>query len=98
MVVPGSLCTGSASILPLGFGRQAVVSARLTLIELLQKYECVVPRNLFYRLVGMALEFAWIVTHHNFPLSLCNRVLPQIKRLTNGDTVGGQFGANRFFI
>src|SRR5262249_28857677 len=85
-------------ILPLGFGRQVVVPTLLPLAELVQKGERVVPRNTFHWLVRMAPELAWIVAHHRFPLRLRDRVLPQIKRLADGDTVGWPFEPCRFCI
>ena len=46
----------------------------------------------------MALESAWIVAHHRFPLRLRDWVLPQIKRLADGDPVGRLFVIMRFCI
>src|SRR5688572_823404 len=44
------------------------------------------------------LEAAWIMVHHGFPLRLGDRVLPQIKRLADGDPVGGLFPIFRIWI
>src|SRR5262249_46392191 len=98
MMVPGGLRTGSARILPFRFGRQAVVPTLFLLGELVQKCLYVVPRNIFHWSVGLVPEMAGIVAHHRCPLLLCDRVLPQIKRLTDGDSMGWFFAIRRFSI
>src|SRR5262245_38944253 len=98
MVVPGVLRTSTERIFPLSFGREAVVPTNFLFVELVQKGLYVYPGNVFHRKMRIAFESAWIVAHHRFPLRLRDRVLPQIKRLADGNMVGGYLAAERFCI
>src|ERR687896_2228018 len=89
-MVPGGLRTGTAGIFPLGCGWQSVVTAPFSLAQLVHKGLRIIPGNRFYWMIE-PLEAAWIIVHHRFPLRLGDRILPQIKRLADGDPVGMLF-------
>ena len=96
-MVPGGLRTGTAGIFPLRFSWQAVVTAPFPITELVQKGLRIVPRNRVYRMGGR-LEAAWMMVHHGVPLRLGDQILPQIKGLADGDSVGRLFPLFRFWI
>ena len=61
------------------------------LIQMLDKLLYISPGDVFYRPIRVTNEATRVRTHHRFPLRLRDRVLPQIKRLADGDKVSRLF-------